>query len=88
MGRHHLAVISGWLALWALAGVSLAVYSDLALVIIWGLWMVSGLACVVMARGHRMRASLIVALSGVVAFRSFGALLVALSCTTGQECGI
>jgi len=77
-----------WLLLWAIACVSLGVHSDLALLAVWGMWLASGLICIAISRGHRLRAGVLVALSGILAFRGLAVLLVFISCATGHECGI
>ena len=84
----RLLITLSWLVPWAIAGVSLGVHSDLSLLVAWGMWLASGLICIAISRGHRIRAGLLVALSGILAFRGFAVLLVFISCATGHECGI
>ena len=86
-GRRVWVVVS-WLLLWSAAAACLVVHSDLGLLIVWAAWLVSGLVCVAVSRGHRIRAVLFVALSGIMAFNGFVVVLVFLSCITGHECGI
>ena len=88
MGNRRLIMNLSWIVLSAISAVSIAVHSDLALLIIWVMWLTSGLICIAVSPGHRLRAGLLVVLSGVIAFRGFAVLLVFLSCAMGHECGI
>jgi len=77
-----------WSALWASPCISFVIHADFALLIVWAVWLASAVSCIGISRGHRLRASLLVGLSGLLAFRLFAVLLVFVSCLTGGECGI